>query len=121
MMEVTRRESLTAACAAGWPAASTAAAIRGAVAHREQLREAGIARHQIVPPADWNAPPRDYSEQFGAIVQALTATPVAQGPKPTKPIRVIHTFDPCLACAVHMIQPGSQSGRAEVLPQPAAA
>ena len=54
-------------------------------------------------PSTWNASPRDAKGQRGAYEAALVGTPVADPNKPLEILRTIHSFDPCLACAVHVM------------------
>ena len=67
-----------------------------------------IANYQIVVPSTWNASPRDDKGQVGAYESALLGTPVANPNQPLEILRTIHSFDPCLACAAHML---SKDGR----------
>jgi len=87
---------------------------RGALGHWVATNSAGnIARYQILTPTGWNASPMDDTGQNGAIEQALIGTPVNDMTQPIELLRVIHSFDPCLACAVHMLRPDSK--KAEVI------
>jgi hydrogenase large subunit len=79
---------------------------RGALAHWVDISAGVIDRYQIVTPTNWNASPKDDMEQSGPIEQALVGTPVADIHQPIELLRVVHSFDPCLACAVHMVRPG---------------
>ena len=56
-------------------------------------------------PSTWNASPRDAKGQMGAYEAALIGTPIADESKPLEILRTIHSFDPCLACAVHVVDP----------------
>jgi hydrogenase large subunit len=94
---------------------------RGALGHWMQISDHKITRYQLVPPTNWNASPRDDSGRKGPIEQALMGTPVADPSQPIELIRVVHSFDPCLACAVHMVRPGAQAGKARILLQPSVA
>jgi len=67
-----------------------------------------ISRYQMVTPTCWNASPKDSSAVRGAMEQALIGTPVKDTTKPIEVLRVIHSFDPCMACAVHVIRPDGQ-------------
>ena len=64
-----------------------------------------ISRYQIVTPTCWNASPRDNASQLGPIEKALIGTPVKDVEQPIEVLRVIHSFDPCLSCAVHVMRP----------------
>jgi hydrogenase large subunit len=79
---------------------------RGALGHWVSLANARLARYQVVTPTAWNASPRDDAGQPGAIEQALLGTPVRDLANPLEVMRVVHSFDPCLSCAVHMLRPG---------------
>lgn len=76
-------------------------AARGALGHWIEIRGGKIANYQCVVPTTWNCSPRDDKGVAGAIEQALVGTPVANAENPIEVARVIRSFDPCLACAVH--------------------
>ena len=78
---------------------------RGALGHWLQIKGGKISRYQIVTPTCWNASPRDNSSKLGPIEQALIGTPVQDLDQPVEVVRVIHSFDPCLSCAVHVVRP----------------
>jgi hydrogenase large subunit len=78
---------------------------RGALGHWLQIGSRRIARYQIITPTCWNASPRDASRARGPIEQALVGTPVSDVDRPIEVLRVIHSFDPCLSCAVHVMRP----------------
>ena len=82
---------------------------RGALGHWLGVSDARIAGYQVVTPTAWNASPRDDQAQMGAMEQALLGTPVADLQQPVEVLRVVHSFDPCLACAVHMARPGKNA------------
>nr|HID14167.1 hydrogenase 2 large subunit [Anaerolineae bacterium] len=63
---------------------------------------------QCVVPSTWNASPRDANGQPGAYEASLIGTPVADPEKPLEVLRTIHSFDPCMACAVHILEPGGR-------------
>lgn len=65
--------------------------------------KARIANFQLVVPTTWNLSPRDEKNVPSAAEQALVGTPVADPARPVEILRVIHSFDPCIACAVHVI------------------
>lgn len=75
---------------------------RGALAHWIVIKDEKIDNYQLVVPSTWNASPRDPSGQMSAYESALIGTPVADPEKPLEILRTIHSFDPCLACAVHL-------------------
>ena len=92
---------------ASWPKDCTGAgfheAPRGALGHWVHIRDGAIANYQIVVPSTWNAGPRDAAGNRGPYEEALLETPVADPAKPVEILRTIHSFDPCLACAVHVL------------------
>lgn len=77
---------------------------RGALGHWIDIVDSKISGYQIVTPTAWNASPLDAFGQRGAIEQALVGTPVADTENPIEPLRVVHSYDPCLACAVHVVR-----------------
>jgi hydrogenase large subunit len=74
---------------------------RGALGHWLEFRENAIRHYQILAPTGWNASPMDESGKKGPIEQALIGTPVRDRDQPIELLRVVHSFDPCLACSVH--------------------
>jgi len=74
---------------------------RGALGHWISLEGGVLSRYQILTPTCWNCSPRDDRNALGPLERALLGTPVANANKPTEVLRVIHSYDPCLACAVH--------------------
>lgn len=82
-----------------------AEAPRGALGHWLSISGGQLDRYQVVTPTCWNASPRDGSDVLGPIEQALIGTPVANADEPIEVLRVVHSFDPCLACAVHVARP----------------
>jgi len=85
---------------------------RGALGHWIDISGGRIARYQVVSPTSWNASPRDDMDQPGPIEQALIGTAVADPDQPVELLRVVHSFDPCLACSVHMVSPRGRRGTA---------
>lgn len=100
MADSTKRDS------SKWPdkalGVGHAEAPRGALAHWINIEDKKIANYQLVVPTTWNASPRDGKGQLSAYEAALKDTPVADIKQPLEIIRTIHSFDPCLACAVHL-------------------
>jgi Ni,Fe-hydrogenase I large subunit len=86
--------------ATGW---GTTEAPRGALGHWVHINNGKIKSYQMVVPTTWNGSPRDARGQRGAWEQALIGTPVADPARPVEILRTIHSFDPCMACAVHLI------------------
>jgi [NiFe] hydrogenase large subunit len=76
---------------------------RGALGHWINIQNGKISNYQMVVPSTWNLGPRDSSGNLGPVEQALIGTPVADASKPLEILRIVHSFDPCLACAVHVI------------------
>jgi hydrogenase large subunit len=79
-----------------------AEAPRGALAHWINIKDEKIANYQLVVPTTWNASPRDAKGQMSAYEAALIDTPVHDETQPLEIIRTIHSFDPCMACSVHL-------------------
>ena len=89
---------------------------RGALSHWAVIREGKIANYQAVVPSTWNAGPRDAKGQRGPYEASLVGNPVADPERPLEALRTIHSFDPCLACAVHLHDPqGHEIARVKVL------
>lgn len=76
---------------------------RGALGHWCVIKDGVIENWQAVVPTTWNASPRDTKGQLGAYEAALLGTPVAVADQPLEILRTIHSFDPCLACATHVM------------------
>jgi len=76
---------------------------RGALGHWIVIENQKIANYQAIVPSTWNAGPRDANGQAGAYEAALQDDHVlADSSKPLELLRTIHSFDPCIACAVHL-------------------
>ncbi|MFO1312076.1 MAG: nickel-dependent hydrogenase large subunit [Burkholderiales bacterium] len=90
-----------------WPAeckgAGPCEAPRGALGHWTKIKSGRIDLYQAVVPTTWNAGPRDAKGQIGAYEASLLNTPMAKPEQPVEILRTIHSFDPCLACASHVI------------------
>ena len=80
-----------------------AEAPRGGLGHWIKIKDGKVANYQAVVPSTWNAAPRDYKGRLGAYEAALIGTKVANPDQPLEILRTIHSFDPCIACAVHII------------------
>lgn len=76
---------------------------RGSLGHWVEIENQAIKNYQAVVPSTWNAGPRDAHGQPGAYEAALIKTPIADPERPLEVLRTIHSFDPCLACAVHVV------------------
>ena len=92
-----------------WPAEAKGVAPceapRGALAHWVKIKNTRIDSYQCVVPTTWNAGPRDQKGQIGAYEAALLNTPMVNPAQPLEILRTIHSFDPCLACATHVMSP----------------
>jgi hydrogenase large subunit len=78
---------------------------RGALGHWLRIDNHKIANYQIVTPTCWNASPKDSAGLHGPLEQAVIGTPVQNLAEPVEVLRVIHSYDPCLSCAVHVMRP----------------
>lgn len=76
---------------------------RGALGHWVKIKDGKIENYQAVVPSTWNASPRDYKGRMGAYESSLIGTKVADADQPLEILRTIHSFDPCIACAVHIV------------------
>jgi len=89
-----------------WPAEAKGVGMteapRGALAHWIVIKDRKTANYQLVVPSTWNASPRDPNGQRSAYESSLIGTPIADPENPLEVLRTIHSFDPCLACAVHI-------------------
>jgi len=95
-----------------WPktcqGAGFSEAPRGALGHWIKIDSGKIASYQAVVPTTWNASPRDAAGKIGAFEASLMDTPMADPKQPLEILRTIHSFDPCLACASHVMSPDGQ-------------
>ena len=91
---------------ATWPAEAKGVGMseapRGALAHWIVIRNRKIDNYQLVVPSTWNASPRDGQGQRSAYEASLIGTPIANADQPVEVLRTVHSFDPCIACAVHL-------------------
>ncbi len=76
---------------------------RGVLSHWVVIDSGKIKNYQCVVPTTWNAAPRNEKDQPGAYEACLLDNPVADPEKPLEVLRTVHSFDPCLACAVHVV------------------
>ena len=76
---------------------------RGALGHWIVIENGKIKNYQMVVPTTWNGSPRDHKGQAGAYEMSLVGTTLAKPEWPLEVLRTIHSFDPCMACAIHMI------------------
>ena len=78
---------------------------RGTLSHWIVIQDGKIKNYQCVVPSTWNAGPRDAEGQLGPYEASLMDNPIADPERPLEVLRTIHSFDPCIACAVHMLDP----------------
>ena len=78
---------------------------RGALGHWIEIKNKRISRYQCVVPSTWNMSPQDDSGQPGPLEQALIGTKVRDEANPFELVRIVRSFDPCLACAIHVMTP----------------
>jgi hydrogenase large subunit len=76
---------------------------RGSLGHWVEIEDGAIRNYQVIAPSTWNGGPRDAAGQRGPYEAALIKHPVADPDKPLELLRTIHSFDPCLACAVQVV------------------
>jgi len=76
---------------------------RGILSHWIVIDSGKIKNYQAVVPSTWNAGPRNSSDALGPYEAALIGNPVSNPEKPLEVLRTVHSFDPCLACAIHMV------------------
>jgi hydrogenase large subunit len=93
---------------------------RGTLSHWAVIESDGksmkLKNYQAVVPSTWNAGPRDAKDQKGPYEASLVGNPVADAKLPLEALRTIHSFDPCLACAIHTLdQEGEEIARVKVL------
>jgi Ni,Fe-hydrogenase I large subunit len=87
---------------------------RGSLGHWVEISNGLISHYQAVMPTTWNASPRDARGQPGPYEQALVGTPVAEPERPLELLRTVHSFDPCMACSVHVLDAEHAGVRARV-------
>lgn len=76
---------------------------RGVLSHFVNIEDQKIKNYQVIAPTTWNASPKDGKDQRGPYEEALVGIKLEDPSKPLEVLRVLHSFDPCLACAVHVI------------------
>jgi len=81
---------------------------RGALAHWIVIKDQIIDNYQAVVPSTWNAGPRDVAGQDGPYEAALKGHKLHDPKQPIEILRTIHSFDPCIACAVHVVDPAGE-------------
>ena len=80
-----------------------AEAPRGGLGHWVKIKDGKIENYQAVVPSTWNAAPRDHKGRMGAYEASLIGTKVADVNQPIEILKTVHSFDPCIACAVHIV------------------
>lgn len=89
---------------------------RGTLSHFVVIDDGKITNYQAVVPSTWNAGPRDGKNRPGPYESSLVGNPIADPERPLEVLRTIHSFDPCLACAVHAFDPdGKELGSVRTL------
>lgn len=90
-----------------WPAEAQGVGLsdapRGALGHWVRIEDGRIKNYQCVVPSTWNAGPRDASGKRGPYEESLIGTPIADPEQPLEVLRTVHSFDPCIACAAHIV------------------
>ena len=80
---------------------------RGSLGHWLHIENKKIKNYQYVVPSTWNLGPRDEKGKLGPVEESLIGTPIADPKRPLEVLRTVHSFDPCIACGVHVIDPDS--------------
>jgi hydrogenase large subunit len=75
---------------------------RGILSHWIVIDNGKIKNYQAVVPSTWNAGPRNQDDARGPYEAALIGNPVLDEERPLEVLRTVHSFDPCLACAIHL-------------------
>ncbi|MFN7983140.1 MAG: nickel-dependent hydrogenase large subunit [Vicinamibacterales bacterium] len=89
---------------------------RGTLSHWIVIQDGKIKNYQAVVPSTWNAGPRDAEGQPGPYEASLVGNPVADPEKPLEVLRTVHSFDPCIACAIHTLDvEGKEIARVKAL------
>jgi hydrogenase large subunit len=89
----------------GW---GSSEAPRGSLGHWIHIKDQKIENYQAVVPGTWNGSPRDANGKRGPYEASLIGTPIADPEKPIEVLRTVHSFDPCMACAVHVLNADGQ-------------
>jgi [NiFe] hydrogenase large subunit len=80
---------------------------RGALGHWIEIENKKIKNYQYVVPSTWNLGPRCEKGKLGPVEESLIGTPIADPKRPVEILRTVHSFDPCIACGIHVIDPDS--------------
>jgi len=75
---------------------------RGVLSHWVVIKDAKVKNYQAVVPSTWNSGPRNGQDAPGPYEASLMGTPIADPQRPLEVLRTVHSFDPCLACAIHL-------------------
>jgi hydrogenase large subunit len=75
---------------------------RGALSHWVVIEDGKIKNYQCVVPSTWNACPRNENDEPGPYEASLKDNPIADPDRPLEVLRTVHSFDPCIACAIHV-------------------
>ncbi len=78
---------------------------RGSLCHWVVIKDGKVANYQCVVPGGWNTCPRDAKGQPGPLEAALKGTPLKDPNRPLEILRTVHSFDPCMSCAIHIVDP----------------
>ncbi|MEA1891844.1 MAG: nickel-dependent hydrogenase large subunit [Campylobacterota bacterium] len=88
---------------------------RGTLSHFVSIKDAKIENFSVIAPTTWNATPKNFDGVRGAYEEALVGLKIQDTSKPLEVLRVLHSFDPCLACAVHVIDAkGKELSRCQI-------
>ncbi len=82
---------------------------RGMLSHWIVIRDGKIHNYQAVVPSTWNAGPRNHNDDPGSYEASLVGTPLAEAERPLEVLRTVHSFDPCMSCAIHLADPAGNS------------
>lgn len=80
---------------------------RGGLSHWINIKDGKIENFQLVVPSTWNLGPRCNNDKMSPVEEALVGTPIADPKRPVEILRTVHSYDPCIACGVHVIDPES--------------
>ena len=83
---------------------------RGALYHFMRIVDNRIQDYQVIVPTTWNIAPRDADGVPGPMETALEGVPVDDPEKPIDALRTVHSFDPCVSCSVHVVEPATGKG-----------
>ena len=81
---------------------------RGVLSHWIVIADKKIKNYQCVVPSTWNSSPRNSNDKPGPYEASLIGTPIAVADRPLEVLRTVHSFDPCLACAIHLVDKESR-------------